>query len=126
MYNTVTTYVCVYKLVCFSTHSTHTLIINVFLSSLDLDKLLGILRQQCDIWRALASALDIPQERVALISSHCQSDYDSMVEVCDAWLRGERTALSWKKVMEALGKIGAHQLAAEIKEMLEIGKFIVY
>ena len=96
-----------------------------FLSSLDLDKLLGVLRQQCDIWQALASALNVPQEKVDIISRHCQSDYDSMVELCDTWLKDESCDPSWQRVLTALEEIDAHQLAAKIREMLdnENGKF---
>lgn len=85
---------------------------------------MGFLRKKCEIWRPLSSALKIPQEKLDVISNHCQSDFDSMIEVCDVWLavlRERNIAPTWLMLLAALEETGAHELVAELKEMLDIG-----
>lgn len=81
---------------------------------------MSILRKRSDLWRSLGKALSVPEEKLELIGSHCQTDFDSMVEMCDIWinqLRDEHVAPSWLTVHAALEEIGDHQLAAEVKDI---------
>ncbi len=76
---------------------------------------MGVLRKRSDLWCDLASAVRIPKEQLEVISSHCQSDLDSLVEVCDVWLK-DGTTLTWQEVISVLDEIDAKELAEELKD----------
>ena len=85
----------------------------------DLDSLVIALRRRSDLWRSLASALRVPKEQVEVIGSHCQSDFDSLVEVCDTWLnrlKDENTPPTWQVIVSALDEAGATELSEELKK----------
>ena len=91
----------------------------VKLHTVDLDKLVGFLRKQCDLWRSLGRALKLPEEEVEGFGSHCSSDFDCLVEVCDAWLKHQRdedAVPSWLTIVTALEQINAQHLAEEIRK----------
>ena len=84
---------------------------------IDLDCLVTALRKRNDLWHDLASALNIAKDQLDMISSQCQSDFDALVEVCDAWLKmlsAENTLPTWQAVIVALEEIGAKELAEEL------------
>lgn len=86
---------------------------------IDLDRLVGALRKRADLWCDLSSTLKISKDQLDMISSHCQSDFDSLVEVCDAWLKmlsAENTLPTWQAVITALDEVGAKELAEELKD----------
>ena len=79
---------------------------------------MSIVRKRSDLWQSLGKALKVPEEKLELIGNHCQTDFDSMVELCDTWmnqLRDEDVIPSWLTIHAALEEIGDHQLAAEVK-----------
>ena len=87
---------------------------------IDLDKLVSIVRKRSDLWQSLGKSLKVPEEKLELIGNHCQTDFDSMVELCDTWinqLRDENVIPSWLTIHAALEEIGDHQLAAEVKDI---------
>ncbi len=49
-----------------------------------------------------------------MISSHCQSDFDSLVEVCDAWLNKMKEEKMLQAVISALEEVDAKDLAEEL------------
>ena len=94
----------------------------------DLDKVVAFLRKKCGIWRPLSAALKVPRETLEDIAGHCKNDFDSLVEVCDAWLvrlREKENAPSWQELLSALEEIDAQELATELNEMLETGTTIM-
>ena len=79
---------------------------------------MSALRKRSDLWRSLGHALKIPIDRIHLIGSHCQNEFDSLVEVCDAWLNKlteENSSPTWQVVLSALEDVGAMDLVNELK-----------
>ena len=71
------------------------------------------------MWHSLAVALRVPQEQLEGIEGHCQSDFDSLVEICDAWLnmlKDENTSPTWQAVISALHEAGAKEYAEELNK----------
>ena len=48
---------------------------------------------------------------------------ESIVEVCDNWLRNHSGKPTWREVAEALGQINCQQLAFQIENIYETGKW---
>ena len=46
---------------------------------------------------------------------------ESIVEVCDHWLRNHSGKPTWREVAEALGQINCQQLAFQIENIYETG-----
>lgn len=85
---------------------------------IDLDTLVGVLRTRSDMWYSLASALRVPQEQLKVIEGYCHSDFDSLVEVCDAWLnmmKDKNISPAWEDVISALHETGEKELTEEIE-----------
>ena len=89
-------------------------------NTLDLDCLLLQLQSKVTPkWYEFGVALGIEKE---LLEKCMQYPPDqSIIEVCDHWLRNCGGQPTWRKVAEALKKIGYQQLASDIENVYETG-----
>ena len=89
-------------------------------NSLDLDcLLLQIKSKVTPKWYEFGIALGIEKELLEKCVQY--SPEESIIEVCDHWLRNRGGQPTWSKVAEALKKAGFQQLATDIEKVYETG-----
>ena len=93
-------------------------------NSLDLDcLLLQIKSKVTPKWYEFGIALGIGKELLEKCVQY--SPEESIIEVCDHWLRNCRGQPTWSKVAEALKKAGFQKLASNIEKVYETGNLVV-
>ena len=97
---------------------------NIFVNldeSLNLDSLLIQIKPEVTPnWYQFGKAIGVDEK----VLDRCipYPPEESLVEVCDNWLRNHSGKPTWREVAEALGEINCQQLAFDIKKVYETGK----
>ena len=80
-----------------------------------------MLRRVESKWTEIAGAFNLPSDLIQQLQQQCsgsEADYQSLVEVCEAWISQDRESPpTWKDVAEVIKTIGCVDIA---KEMLNI------
>ena len=92
---------------------------------LDLDSLLILIRDTASKWEQMANELSVPKKEIEYIKRTTGGeDYDSLVEVCDWWIKwlyDKHSQATWRAVSKALKRIGYPNLAKEVMEIYKTG-----
>ena len=87
--------------------------------------MLILIRDVASKWEQLANELSVPKKEIEYIRQTTGGeDYDSLVEVCDWWIKQlfeNKSQPTWKAVSKALKRIGFPDVAKEIMEIYKTG-----
>ena len=89
---------------------------------LNLDSMLIQVKQEVTLtWYQFGKALGVNENVLDKCLQHPGPPKESLIEVCDNWLRNHTGQPAWSEIAEALRQIGYQQLADNIDNVYNTG-----